>query len=237
MKLHAQITGEGARDALLIHGFNCDSGDWWEVAPALERRGYRVNAIDLRGHGRSARADDYSLQRYADDLLETITCRPAVAIGHSLGACVLERVADQLRPERAIYLDPPWSPIDETTAAQLFPDLNKIPHLTDDELREVLRRDFPRWNVRAIEADIASWRRWDPATGDAILDTLRDSMPNRPTVAPSLLIVADPSIVCLKPEQDRARQLGFTVRSGGGLSHSLFRDSLPTFLDLLDGWL
>lgn len=237
MKLHTQTTGDGTRDALLIHGFNCDSSDWWEFTPALERRGYRVTTIDLRGHGRSARADDYSLQKYADDVLETVTSRPAVAIGHSLGACVLERIADQLRPERAIYLDPPWSPIDETTAAELFPDLKTIPHLTDDELREVLRREFPRWNARAIAADIASWRRWDPATGDAILDTLQDSMPNRPTFVPSLLVVADPSIVCLPREQELARQLGFTVRAATGLSHSLFRDSMQTLLRVLDGWL
>lgn len=236
MRLAVRSQGSGDRDALLIHGFNCDSGDWWEVAPRLVDAGYRVISVDLRGHGRSARDVDYSLAAYAGDLMETVSRPPSVAIGHSLGACVLAEAARELRPAKSILLDPPWSPIDDATAAELFPDLSAIPLMSDEELRRVLRSDFPRWSDRAIEADIRSWRRWDPATGEAILSTVRNSMPRSRPDSPGLVVVAEDSIVCRPAEQVRALELGYEVRVATGLSHSLFRDDLDGFWRTLDGW-
>ncbi len=43
--------------ALLVHGVTSSSRTWWRVAPALAGRGFRVLAVDLRGHGASARAE------------------------------------------------------------------------------------------------------------------------------------------------------------------------------------
>jgi len=237
VRLHRRITGDGERDALLIHGFNCDSGDWWEVAPVLVSRGYRVVAVDLRGHGRSPRSNSYALADYVADVVETVQRRPALAIGHSLGGSVLAGGAERLRPERAIYLDPPWSPLDDDTTAKLFPDLAAIPGMSDAELSATLRRDFPRWSDHAIEVDVDSWRRWDPATGDEIVATLRGSGPMSVAVVPSLVVAADPSVVCLPDEQRRLRGLDYAVRVAPGLTHSLFRDDLATFLRTLDGWL
>lgn len=236
MRLYHRVSGSSERDAVLIHGFNCDAGDWWEVAPVLEAQGYRVIALDLRGHGLSRRADSYTLDAYAQDVVDTIERRPALAIGHSLGACVLGRVADRLRPERAIYLDPPWSPLDDATTAALFPDLTRVPGMSDAELGSTLRRDFPRWSDRAIQADIESWRRWDPATGDVIIQTLAGSMPSTPAIVPSLVVAADPSIVCRQDAQRGAERLGYSVRTARGLSHSLFRDDLRQFFATIDGW-
>ncbi|NUU25410.1 MAG: alpha/beta hydrolase [Streptomycetaceae bacterium] len=53
--------------------------------------GYRLIALDQRGHGHSARADDYSREAYVADLAALITHlglgpdRPPVLVGHSLG--------------------------------------------------------------------------------------------------------------------------------------------------------
>jgi pimeloyl-ACP methyl ester carboxylesterase len=41
--------------ALLVHGVTSSSRTWWRVGPALAARGFRVVAVDLRGHGASPR--------------------------------------------------------------------------------------------------------------------------------------------------------------------------------------
>ncbi|MGO4616250.1 alpha/beta fold hydrolase [Nocardia sp. 2YAB30] len=77
---------------LLLHGWTCDSHDWsWQI-PVLTELGFRVVAVDQRGHGRSsAPASDYGPQTLADDaaaLLRHIGSEPALVIGHSMGTVV-----------------------------------------------------------------------------------------------------------------------------------------------------
>ena len=79
-------------EVLLTHGLGEHSGRYPHVAAALARRGLRLWAYDLRGHGRSdgARGD----ARY-EDLLEDLahvhsevaqSGRPVFFMGHSMGA-------------------------------------------------------------------------------------------------------------------------------------------------------
>lgn len=56
MRLHTTTWGSGDRIALLVHGLMADHRTWRRVGPALSERGYRVVAVDLRGHGASGRA-------------------------------------------------------------------------------------------------------------------------------------------------------------------------------------
>jgi pimeloyl-ACP methyl ester carboxylesterase len=236
MKLNMKETGSGDKVAILLHGFNCDSGDWWEFAPVLVEKGYRVQALDFRGHGHSPRADSYSIADYASDVIETVEPHPDVIIGHSLGGRVIAELVDTILPSRAIYLDPPFSPIDESQRASLFPDLSKIPSMSDEELALTLRRDFPAWSEKAVEVDVASWRLWDPKTATFIGKIAESGFPNS-AVVPSLVMAADPSIVFREPEQHLARERGFEVRVAPGLTHSLFRDDFATFMRTLDGWI
>lgn len=236
MKLNVRTWGDGPKQAVLIHGFNCDSGDWWEVAPRLAERGYTVNALDLRGHGLSERADSYTAADYASDVIETIETPIDLLMGHSLGGMVAGLTAHDLAPARAIYLDPPWGRSSDADREGLFPDLSSITAMSDDELAATLRSDFPRWSETAVEVDVASWRRWDPRTADYIAGAAaEDSMPSS-AETPSLLIVSDPSPVCGLEAQELARKRGFEVRIGTGLTHSLFRDDFPFFMTLIDDW-
>ena len=50
--LHAEVTGRGRRDLVLLHGWGTNLRIWDALAAALERR-FRIIAIDLPGHGRS----------------------------------------------------------------------------------------------------------------------------------------------------------------------------------------
>jgi pimeloyl-[acyl-carrier protein] methyl ester esterase len=50
--LHAQVSGRGRRDLVLLHGWGMNLRVWDELGEALERH-FRVIAIDLPGHGKS----------------------------------------------------------------------------------------------------------------------------------------------------------------------------------------
>jgi 3-oxoadipate enol-lactonase len=83
----------GSADApplVLLHGLGDGAGDWNGVAPAFARH-WRVYAPDLRGHGRSARPGDYSVELMAADVLgflDALGLDRVDLIGHSMGGLV-----------------------------------------------------------------------------------------------------------------------------------------------------
>jgi pimeloyl-ACP methyl ester carboxylesterase len=83
--------GAGA-PVILLHGGLGNSGNWGYQVPALVDAGYRVIAIDSRGHGRSSRdARPYSYELMAGDVLavmDTLHIAQAAMVGWSDGACV-----------------------------------------------------------------------------------------------------------------------------------------------------
>ncbi len=84
------------RPLVLIHGVGRNWQDFLPLLPALTRS-WHVYAINLRGHGASARVPGrYASAAYAADVLEFLThviARPAVLFGHSLGGIVGMRIA------------------------------------------------------------------------------------------------------------------------------------------------
>ena len=73
---------------VLLHGSGSNARTWDRFTLRLTAAGYRAIAVDLRGHATSVRPGDYSLGSIRDDvleLLEALTLRDAVLIGHSVG--------------------------------------------------------------------------------------------------------------------------------------------------------
>ena len=111
--LHADVDGpEDGPVVVFLHGVS-GSGETYGWLPARITDGRRVVRLDLRGHGRSARAPGtYVIERYGADVaavLEQVAGRPAVLVGHSLGGVAAWWVA-QRRPElvaAAFLEDPP----------------------------------------------------------------------------------------------------------------------------------
>jgi pimeloyl-ACP methyl ester carboxylesterase len=86
----------GAPGAVLVHGTAAHARWWDHVAPQLPA-GMRVVALDLSGHGDSDRRSQYSLDRWAGEVIAVaanggISGAPVV-IGHSLGGIVAMRAA------------------------------------------------------------------------------------------------------------------------------------------------
>lgn len=241
MQLNVRSSGAGDKSAILLHGFNCDAGEWFRFAPELTKRGYRVLAADLRGHGFSPRAHDYNAAAFAQDLLDTFPAGGDLMVGHSLGASLLGDVVGKLRPSKAIYLDPPWRMSGETSIksedrSAYFPDLSKVSSMTREELRKNQLYMFPEWTADFLEADLDSWANWDPATQQVIEDAAIYLMPETAAV-PSLVIAADLRPACTPAAQDALRKKGFAVRVAPGLTHALQRDNFDVFMKTIGDWL
>ena len=95
-----QVVEHGPRTGqpiVLLHCFTC-AIDWWDgMTPLLERR-HRVVAIDLLGHGGSAKPESgYAIEDQAALVaaaLRRLGVREATIVGHSLGGTVAVALAE-----------------------------------------------------------------------------------------------------------------------------------------------
>ena len=102
----------GGRGIMLVHGGAAHSR-WWDHIGPLQADGRLVVAIDLSGHGNSARRESYSLDQWAREVLavarDSGIATPPTVIGHSLGGLVTLRTAALFGPgiEGAVVIDSP----------------------------------------------------------------------------------------------------------------------------------
>ncbi|MFJ3669059.1 alpha/beta fold hydrolase [Streptomyces sp. NPDC090106] len=231
MRLHTRHWGTGDRTALLVHGIMSDSRTWRRVGPALAERGYRVTAVDLRGHGGSPRGD-YGIEHFADDLVDTLPTGADVIVGHSLGGLALSLAVDRLRPLRAVYSDPAWSSQNPEQALdpEVFASAKNIS-------REHIVQFNPRWAAEDVDIEVATVADWDADTS-YFLDgrPLTGFVPGRPVV-PSLVQLADPSLLVGPADVELLRASGFEVRTVTGAGHTIHRDDFDGFMASLEGWI
>lgn len=101
-----RVAGDPAGPPMvLLHGLGDDERDWHTVLSALADR-YRVYALDLRGHGRSAHPGRYSFELMRDDVigfLDAVDVERCVLIGHSMGGAVAILLAEAA-PDRLTHL-------------------------------------------------------------------------------------------------------------------------------------
>jgi pimeloyl-ACP methyl ester carboxylesterase len=236
MRLAVHESGHGAKTAVLIHGIMSDSRAWHRVTAELEAHGYRVLAVDLAGHGRSPRARRYSPAAWADDVVETLDPlldrAPDVVMGHSLGGLVASLVADRMAPRAAIYIDPAFSfPTGvKGWAFKAFFAVAPRPR------RSALVRMNPRWSAVDVDIEVATLRDWDKRTIFGFLDT-RPLVPPAHLVAPSLVVLAEKSLLITERVAAQMRRRGMTVATLKGTGHTVFRDDHAGFMDTVVAWL
>ncbi|MFN2197523.1 MAG: alpha/beta fold hydrolase [Anaerolineales bacterium] len=88
------LDGEPLEPALvLLHGLASNARIWDKVGPRLAARGYRVYALDQRGHGQSDKPENgYDFASLSRDLLAALDAwflTHPVLVGHSWGASVV----------------------------------------------------------------------------------------------------------------------------------------------------
>lgn len=236
MRLAVNESGSGPRTAVLIHGIMSDSRAWHRVTAELEQRGFRVLAVDLAGHGSSPRARRYSPRSWADDVVETLrpllAAPPDLVMGHSLGALVASLVADRLSPRTAIYIDPAFAfPRGARGLAYKL-----IFALSPRPRRSILVRMNPKWDAADVDIELAGLRDWDRRTLLGFADT-RPLVPPVTLVAPSLVVLAERSLLITAPVAASLRRLGMIVETIPGTGHAVFRDDLARFVGVLGRWL
>lgn len=113
-------TGALATPTVLVHGLWSNAEAWIHQLPHFRAR-CRTIAVDLRGHGRSGLAGEYSTDRYAADvaaLIERLATGPVVLIGASMGASVTSLLAAR-RPDlvhAVVSVDPDYAGADDDRA-------------------------------------------------------------------------------------------------------------------------
>jgi acyl transferase domain-containing protein/acyl-CoA synthetase (AMP-forming)/AMP-acid ligase II/pimeloyl-ACP methyl ester carboxylesterase len=121
---------------LCLHGILEQGAAWSEVAIELARKGYRVIAPDLRGHGKSAHADkgnSYNLLDFLadiDGIVEKIAGTAFTLVGHSLGS-VVAAIFSSIRPQKVLNLILvetilPTEPTEEETVDRLTTHLDYL---------------------------------------------------------------------------------------------------------------
>jgi pimeloyl-ACP methyl ester carboxylesterase len=176
---------EGREDGppiVFLHGVTGRWQAWLPVMTAFADA-WRVYALDLRGHGRSGHVPDgYRLMQYAADVVAFLRRRverPAVLVGHSLGAMISIAVAAEA-PEavRAVVLeDPPLAAFSDQRFAEraerpgftAMRDLARARHPAD-RLFAALKELQPDVDAAALGGRVLTLGQMDPEVLTPILE-------------------------------------------------------------------
>lgn len=203
VRLAVTVAGSGP-PLLLVHGLGGSGEDFADHVTALARSA-TLAVVDLRGHGRSDRATEYSLDRLAADVLAVADALGAPTfrvLGHSMGGMVARRVA-VTAPERVTgvaFVSTAAGP-----PAGLDPDLVDAAAVlarTDwGALRAVLEETRPLGTpaferLRATRPGFAESleRRWSQCDPEAWA-SLAPEIVREPDTRASLAAVAGPALV------------------------------------------
>ena len=253
MRLASRTWGdEGLPLTVLLHGLTSTSRTWWRVGPWFAAYGWRVVAVDLRGHGDSPRACGIEgLADLAGDVRETLSEsvgpgeRIDVLLGHSLGALTaLEfcgRYGDLAR--RVVLEDPPGS--ESTNAEETIREMEGASARAREDpeaLEQEMMEENPSWAEEDAENAVAGLLDCDPRTLISLRRALRWDLAGLvgSLGGPALLVVGSEGDGSALPEPERTAVTG-ALRSGAvealDAGHNVHRDDFDGYVRLLGGWL
>ena len=253
MRLATRTWGEeGLPHAVLLHGLTSSSRTWWRVGPWFAAYGWRVVAVDLRGHGGSPRlSGDEGLAELAADVYATVSelvgpdGRIDVLLGHSLGALTALRLCGSYGDlaRRVVLEDPPGS--ESTDAEETAREMEGAAARAGEDaegLRREMMEENPSWAEEDAAYAVAGLLDCDPRALIALRHALRwdlAGLAGAPGV-PALLVLGSEGRGSALPEPERTAVTG-ALRSGAvealDAGHNVHRDDFDGYVRLLGGWL
>ena len=241
--------GAPAPVAVLVHGIAGWWRTWWRVGPSLAARGWRVVAVDQRGHGASPPIDGLATATsLADDLVATLEALDIVpvdlVVAHSLGAAVAMELAYR-RPglvHRLVLEDPPGEvrAEDADWIERLEQEVLAARSDPESEVRRALAEN-PRWLPEDARQDVDGRARCDL---EGILASIRADHGVRPPElaplldVPALYLLADAERSVLGPRRGtliaslppQSRAIEFDA------GHVVHRDRFEAYMAAIEDW-
>ena len=252
---HWDPAGEGGVDrplAVLVHGIGSSSTTWWRVGPALAERGWRVAAVDLRGHGHSSSPDGdgpaapVGFGDLAADVLETVGRPIDLLVGHSLGALIAMTLvaAEPDAVRRLVLEDPPCQEaVDWPVLAEELERDARRARTEPDALRADLLGPPDNFPPGDADARVESLRMLDLEA--ALAELLRGTVFDVAAMAgavpvPTLLFLGKEDLGSMLVGPARAAAAtslprGWTEVLACG--HSVHREAYDSYMRRLDAWL
>lgn len=167
--------GDGSMPpVLLVHGVTSNAGIWWRVGPAIAAAGRHVVAVDMPGHGHTARGP--RSHRFLDTATELAAFTRAAGldvpglavVGHSWGGMVTAHLpAAGLAPRTLVLLDPPWLTLERLRALTQSPTERTYDTVAD--AAAAIRRENPTWPDGDVHAKAVALTEFNP---QLVLDVL-----------------------------------------------------------------
>jgi 3-oxoadipate enol-lactonase len=150
-ELFLRDTGGDGPVVMLLHGWIATADlNWWCTYEALTGAGYRVLAIDHRGHGRGLRPlTPFRLVDCAADAaaaLRELDAAPALVVGYSMGGAIAQLVArDHPDVVAGLVLSGTWAYLNEVQTRRYWQTMGVLRSaLSANSLR------FWRWGFRRV---------------------------------------------------------------------------------------
>ena len=237
--LFVDDAGMGGVPVLLLHSFGGSSAQWARQLAHL-RRSRRVVAMDLRGHGRSAKpaAMEYGIESFAGDIgsvADSLGLQRFVLVGHSLGGAAAIHYAGA-HPDRVAGLVLVGAP-------------GKMPEEQSKPIMAAIESDYDKTMKGYWEKLLTGAQ---PKVKEQVLGGM-ESVAREPSLAIMKALFADdpleplsrypgPKLVIYTPQGDTPNDLqnavkGIPKKRIDGTSHWPHMDKPEEFNQLLDGFL
>lgn len=122
---------------ILIHGAWHGAWCWYKVVPIMEKKGYKVIAIDLPGHGKdTTNPESVTFKMYVEKVKQVANDinGQVILVGHSMAGTVISQAAEELGKDKVyklVYLDA-FLPKNGESVSKLFALLAQtLPKETD----------------------------------------------------------------------------------------------------------
>jgi len=237
MRLHTETTGTGPEHIAFVHGLGNDGTVWDDlIRLAGDTNRYTCTTVDLRGHGQSDRAATYTLDDFADDLVETLPMGLAGIVSHSLGGAVVARAVDRLAPRHAVYLDPGFK--------LALPDVGLGGFLVRRARWSILL--FAAAGSRGVRKPVLTDQRaateraakalWDRKMALSVLQNvaLHPLAIGKPAVDSTVVLSGDAPYVVPDPLPAQLEAQGWQVVRENSLGHSLFLEDPELVWQLIE---